>query len=61
MMNKRKKVLIAYDGSAHADAAPDDLRRAGLPREAEALTVTVSDGCVAKIICKRESSSSALR
>jgi nucleotide-binding universal stress UspA family protein len=45
-MNKRKKVLIAYDGSAYADAALDDLRRAGLPREAEALIVTVSDGLV---------------
>jgi nucleotide-binding universal stress UspA family protein len=46
MRNKRKKVLIAYDGSAYADAALDDLRRAGLPREAEALIVTVSDGLV---------------
>ena len=39
-------MLIAYDGSAYADAALDDLRRAGLPREAEALIVTVSDGLV---------------
>jgi nucleotide-binding universal stress UspA family protein len=46
MMNERKKVFIAYDGSAYADAALDDLRRAGLPREAEALIVTVSDGLV---------------
>lgn len=46
MMNERKKVLIAYDGSAHADAALADLRRAGLPREAEALIVTVGDGLV---------------
>ena len=46
MMNERKKVLIAYDGSAYADAALDDLRRAGLPREAEALIVTVGDGLV---------------
>lgn len=45
-MNERKKVFIAYDGSAYADAALDDLRRAGLPREAEALIVTVSDGLV---------------
>ena len=45
-MNDRKKVLIAYDGSAYADAALDDLRLAGLPREAEALIVTVSDGLV---------------
>ncbi|HEX7175870.1 MAG TPA: universal stress protein [Pyrinomonadaceae bacterium] len=40
------KVLIAYDGSAYADAALDDLRRAGLPREAEALIVSVGDGLV---------------
>jgi nucleotide-binding universal stress UspA family protein len=35
--------MIAYDGSAYADAALDDLRRAGLPREAEARIVSVSD------------------
>src|SRR5678815_4963496 len=45
-MNERMKVLIAYDGSAHADAALEDLRRAGLPREAEALIVSVSHGLV---------------
>jgi nucleotide-binding universal stress UspA family protein len=46
MMNEKKKVMIAYDGSTYADAALDDLRRAGLPRDAEALIVTVSDGLV---------------
>lgn len=46
MTDERMRVLIAYDGSAHADAALDDLRRAGLPREAEALVVTVSEGPV---------------
>ncbi len=40
------RVLIAYDGSAHADAALSDLRRAGLPREAEALIISVADGLV---------------
>lgn len=35
MMNDRKKILIAYDGSSYDDAALYDLRRAGLPREAE--------------------------
>ena len=45
-MNERMKVLVAYDGSTYADAALDDLRRAGLPREAEALIVSVSDGLV---------------
>lgn len=37
------KVLIAYDGSAHADAALDDLCRAGLPRDVEAIIVSVSE------------------
>lgn len=45
-MKNRMKVMIAYDGSTYADAALDDLRRAGLPREAEALIVTVGDGLV---------------
>ncbi len=42
-MKERMKVLVAYDGSSYADTALDDLRRAGLPREAEALVVTVGD------------------
>ena len=33
------KILIAYDGSEGADAALDDLRRAGLPGRAEARVV----------------------
>jgi nucleotide-binding universal stress UspA family protein len=45
-MKNRMKVMIAYDGSPYADAALDDLRRAGLPREAEALIVSVGDGLV---------------
>lgn len=40
------KVLVAYDGPAYADAALDDLRRAGLPGDAEALVVSVADGLV---------------
>ena len=42
-MNSKLKILIAYDGSSYADAAIDDLRRAGLPRETEALIVPVGD------------------
>ena len=42
-MNQKMKILIAYDGSSHADAAIDDLRRAGLPREAEAVVVCVAN------------------
>ena len=45
-MAKRMKVLIGYDGSTYADAAIDDLRRAGLPREVEALVVSVGDAPV---------------
>ena len=42
-MSERMKVLIAYDGSSHANAALDDLQRAGLPRVAEALLMSVAD------------------
>lgn len=45
-MRRRMKVMIAYDGSSYADAALVDLLRAGLPREAEALIVSVGDGLV---------------
>jgi nucleotide-binding universal stress UspA family protein len=45
-MDERMKVMIAYDGSAYADAALEDLRRAGLPREAEALIVSIGEGLV---------------
>ena len=37
------KILIGYDGSQSADAALVDLQRAGLPKEAEALIVSVAD------------------
>jgi nucleotide-binding universal stress UspA family protein len=37
------KVLIAYDGSSCADLALQDMRRAGLPREAEAVVLSVSE------------------
>jgi len=42
-MNKEMKVMIAYDGSGCADAAIDDLGRAGLPPTGEALVVSVAD------------------
>jgi nucleotide-binding universal stress UspA family protein len=42
-MSERMKILIAYDGSACADAALDDLQRAGLPREAEAQIISVTE------------------
>jgi nucleotide-binding universal stress UspA family protein len=37
------KALIAYDGSACADAALDDLKRAGLAGEVDATVVTVAE------------------
>jgi nucleotide-binding universal stress UspA family protein len=38
---KITKVLIAYDGSECADAAVEDLRRAGLPEKAHAIALSV--------------------
>jgi nucleotide-binding universal stress UspA family protein len=37
-------ILVAYDGSTCADAAIEDMRRAGLPEDAETLVVCVADG-----------------
>jgi nucleotide-binding universal stress UspA family protein len=37
------KLLIGYDGSVCADCALDDLQRAGLPREAEAVVLSVAE------------------
>lgn len=37
------RILIGYDGSPCADAALDDLRRAGLPSEAEVVVLSVAD------------------
>ncbi len=42
-MNERMKILIAHDGSTCADDALNDLPRAGLPREADALIVRVQE------------------
>lgn len=37
------RILIGYDGSESADAALDDLSRAGIPRNADALVVSVGE------------------
>ena len=37
------KILIAYDGSSHADAAVTDLARAGMPERGTARLLTVAD------------------
>lgn len=42
-MNEKMKILIGYDGSDCAEAALDDLPRAGLPREAEAVIFSVTE------------------
>ena len=42
-MTEKMKILIGYDGTNGADLALDDLRRAGLPREAEVLVVSVAE------------------
>lgn len=41
--NKKRKVLVAYDGSECADRIFHDLLRAGLPRSAEALVLSVAE------------------
>lgn len=38
-----KRILIAYDGSPCADAAIEDLAKAGLPSELEACVIAVAD------------------
>lgn len=42
-MNEQMRILIGYDGSTCADSALEDLRRAGLPRNAEAVILTVRE------------------
>lgn len=40
------RLLIGHDGSSYADAALEDLKRAGLPERVEALVVTVGEPLV---------------
>jgi len=42
-MTERMKILIGYDGSECAEAALDDLRRAGLPENAEAQILSIAE------------------
>lgn len=37
------RILIAHDGSDHSEAALDDLTRAGMPEQAEALIMSVAE------------------
>ncbi len=57
---RRMRILIGYDGSGSADAALDDLRRAGLPRGGEVLVVSVEDMFAAPIPSAYEASAAAL-
>src|SRR5262249_50941771 len=41
--SERMKILIAYDGSEGAESAIEDLMRAGLPRRAEAIVMTIAE------------------
>ncbi|GIK37273.1 MAG: hypothetical protein BroJett011_11060 [Chloroflexota bacterium] len=45
-MNEPMKLLIAYDGSPCADVSLEDLRRAGLPHQVEAIVISVADVCL---------------
>ena len=42
-MKNKMKLLIGYDGSACAEAALEDLKRAGLPRHADVLVLSAAD------------------
>ena len=37
------KILVAYDGSEHSEAAVEDLKHAGLPAEANVLVMSLAD------------------
>lgn len=53
-MNNRMKILIGYDGSENADAAIEDLKRAGLPDAVDAVVLTVADVFIAPPITDPE-------
>lgn len=54
------KILLGYDGSESADAALHDLKRAGLPDEAEALILSVADVMMAPATSNYEIAEQAL-
>jgi nucleotide-binding universal stress UspA family protein len=55
-----KNLLIGYDGSEHADAAIDDLQRAGLPQDVEAIVLTVVDAFLPPTVDPKDWGSSPL-
>ena len=46
MLTQSTRLLIAYDGTAGADCALEELRRAGLPRACDATVLTVAHGSI---------------
>ncbi len=50
------KILIGYDGSEHSDLAIDDLRKAGLPAEAEVVVLTVGEAWELPLVVDRDPS-----
>ena len=46
-MSEKMKVVIGYDDSRYAEDAIGDLRRAGLPRNVEAIIISVAEGIIA--------------
>ena len=59
-VKKMMRILLGYDGSESADAALRDLKRAGLPDEAEALIVSVADVMMAPATSNYEIAEQAL-
>lgn len=54
-MKNIKKILIGCDGSEYMDAIIEDLEKAGLPPEAEAIVLTVSDAWELPMVVDRVS------
>lgn len=42
-MDKKMKILIGYDSSQHSEVIIEDLRKAGIPDESEAVVLTVAE------------------
>ncbi len=53
-MRKRMKILIGYDGSMDANDAIHDLRQSGLPKEVEALIVSVEESPIVPPLARQE-------
>ena len=60
MVKGKMRILVAYDGSDHARVALADLVRAGLPRQGEALIVSVGDVWVSPSSSIKEIAGTAL-